>query len=292
MSNRIGIVGLGRVGMPVAEAYVKAGYQVFGYTRKPEVIRKFERIGGNHVGSPMAVAEKADFLIILVLNDQQVLDVILGDKGFLKGAKRGNVVVCMSTINKHNLVTAARACLEAGLKFVDCPFTGGSSRVPAGNLTLIMSAPAETVELVRPVMEVIGRIHHVGVQPGEGQSVKHCNQLLVGVTHAATMEVLVLAKKLRLNVKQVCEIISSGIGGSEYFRLMTDAVLNEQPSPGGLGQMCKDITIVTKTGRDCKLPLYVATAAFQYFLCAQALGFDNMEGADLIKVLERMTSSE
>jgi 3-hydroxyisobutyrate dehydrogenase-like beta-hydroxyacid dehydrogenase len=116
--------------------------------------------------------------------------------------------------------------------------------------------------------------------------------LLVGSTHAAVMEVITLARRLNLDVKQVCQIIGSGIGGSDYFRLLSESVLDGNPSPGGLGQMCKDMSIVVNTGRDVKAPLYVATAAYYYFLGAQALKMENMEGADLIRVVDRISNPD
>ena len=145
---------------------------------------------------------------------------------------------------------------------------------------------------VSPILEVIGNIVKAGDKPGLGQAIKHCNQLLVGATHAATMEVITLARKLGLDPGLVCRVIASGIAGSDYFRLLSESVLEGKPSPGGLGQMCKDISIVVNTARAVKMPAYVATAAFQYFLGAEALGMEDCEGADLIEVVERVAGKK
>jgi 3-hydroxyisobutyrate dehydrogenase-like beta-hydroxyacid dehydrogenase len=292
MGGKIGIVGLGRIGMPAAKKFAEVGYEVFAHDRRPEASAEMEAAGGRHVGSPREVAENADTVIVLVLNDQQVIDVVTGRDGLLDGAGEGSTIVCMSTINRENLVRVADTCASRGVRLVDCPFTGGAPRIPKGNLTLIMAAPKDVVESVRPVMAVIGNVNHVGETPGQGQAVKHCNQLLVGTTHAATMEVIALARKLGLDPRQVCEIVGSGVGGSDYFRLLTEAVLDGKPSPGGIGQMAKDLAIVVNTGRRCKAPLYVATAASQYFVIAEAMGMQNAEGADLIKVVERVNAPE
>jgi len=202
------------------------------------------------------------------------------------------MVIGMATINRENQEWIARQCESRGVRFVDCPFTGGPARVETGTLTLIVAAPAEYVKICRPVLEVIGKIVHVGEIPGIGQSVKHCNQLLVGVTHAAVLETIQMAKKLGLDPHMVCEIVGSGIGGSDYFRLLSKSVLDHTPSPGGLGQMAKDIGIVVNTARNIKLPLYVATSAYQYFLAALSQGMEHMEGRDLMKVLERITEPD
>jgi 3-hydroxyisobutyrate dehydrogenase-like beta-hydroxyacid dehydrogenase len=87
----------------------------------------------------------------------------------------------------------------------------------------------------------------------------------------------------------VCQVVGSGIAGSDYFRLLAESVLKKTRSPGGLGQMCKDLAIVANTAREAKMPALVATAAAQYFLAAEAMGMHGREGADLIEVVERMS---
>jgi 3-hydroxyisobutyrate dehydrogenase-like beta-hydroxyacid dehydrogenase len=291
MADTLGIIGLGHVGLPVARAFLEAGYTVYGYARRREVMDRFSKLGGILVANPADMARKTSILIILVLNDQQVIEVLTGRDGFLTTGGPGTTVIGMSTINRHTVIRMAEECSARGVSYVDCPFTGGPSRVPAGELTLIMAAPKKLVEKTRPIMSIIGKIHHVGEEIGRGQAVKHCNQLLVAVTEAATMEVLTLAGKMDLDLPQVCEIIGSGIAGSDWFRLLTKAILSNEPSPGGLGQMCKDIGIVVTTGRENKVPLYVATAAYHYFLAAEALNMERRETSDLIEVVQRVSSA-
>lgn len=289
MAKSIGIIGLGRVGMPAAKAYLAAGYTVFGCDKRPEVITAFQAMGGSHLQTPEEVAQHTQTIVVLVLNDEQAIEVITGEKGILKGMQSGTTVICMSTINRSSLEAVAKQCAEKKVDFVDCPFTGGPARVPTGSLTLIAAAPPDLLAAVTPVLEVIGNMVHAGDQPGMGQAIKHCNQLLVGVTHAATMEVITLARKLGLDPTLVSEVIGSGIAGSDYFRLLSESVLEKKPSPGGLGQMCKDVSIVANTTREVKMPAYVATAVAQYFLLAEALGMQDREGADLIEVVARVS---
>ncbi len=289
MAKKIGIIGLGRCGMPAAEKYIENGYQVFGFARRPEVIKKFQEMGGIHVENPAAVARNVDTVIIMVLNDPQVMEVVTGPNGILDEAHDNLKVIGMSTIRRENQEWVAQKCQEKGVQFIDCPFTGGPARVKAGTLTLIVAGPTHLVETCRPTLEVIGKIHHVGERIGMGQSVKHCNQLLVCVTHAAAMEVILMARKLDLDPAMVCDIVGKGIGGSDYFRLLTKSILEDVPSPGGLGQLAKDIGIVINTAHNLKVPLYTATSAYQYFMAAISMGLENRDGADTMRVLERIT---
>jgi 3-hydroxyisobutyrate dehydrogenase-like beta-hydroxyacid dehydrogenase len=290
MSETIGIIGLGRMGRVAAKKYIKEGYKVFGYARRPEVIQEFTKAGGIALRNSREVAEKAGKVIVYVLNDQQVIDVVTGADGILEGSHKDTRVICMSTIDKENLEWVAEQCAKKNVGFVDCPVTGGPARVEAGTLTLIVSTTKELLEECRPILEVQGKITYVGEKPGLAQLVKHCNQLLVATTLAATIEVIILAKKQGLDPRLVCKVVGSGISGSDWFRLVTSSILDNTPAPGGLGQMCKDIGLVINDSRRVRTPLIVTSAAYQYFLAALSLGMENAEVHELIKVLETMTN--
>ncbi len=289
MSETIGIIGLGRMGMAAAVKYMAEGYKVVGYARRPEVIKEFTAAGGIAVKNSRELAEKSGKVIVYVLNDQQVIDVVTGPDGILEGCHKDTRVICMSTIDKDNLEMLAQKCAEKKVGFVDCPVTGGPARVKAGTLTLIVAAPQDLLEECRPVLEVQGKITFIGEKPGLAQAVKHCNQLLVATTLAAIIEVITLARKGGLDPKVVCQVIGSGICGSDWFRLITASILDNAPAPGGLGQMCKDIGLVINDGKRVQAPLLVASAAYQYYLAALSLGLENADIHELIKVIEKMT---
>jgi 3-hydroxyisobutyrate dehydrogenase-like beta-hydroxyacid dehydrogenase len=292
MPEMIGIIGLGRMGMVAAKKYIKEGYKVFGYARRPEVIQEFTKAGGMAQRNSREVAEKAGKVIVYVLNDQQVIDVVTGANGILKGSHKDTRVICMSTIDKDNLEWVADQCSTKGVGFIDAPVTGGPPRIEAGTLTIIAAGDKELIEKCRALLEVQGKITYVGEKPGLAQLVKHCNQLLVATTLAATIEVIILAKKQGLDPLLVCKVVGSGISGSDWFRLITSSILENTPAVGGLGQMCKDIGLVINDSRRVRTPLIVASAAYQYFLAALSLGMENAEVHELIKVLETMTNSK
>jgi len=291
MSKTIGIIGLGRCGMPAAEKFIQEGYQVVGHARRPEVIAAFEKLGGIHAGSPQEVAKQADTFIVIVLNDEQVFEVITGPKGLLQSAAKGSLLICMSTINRENLTSIYQSCREKSVDFVDCPFTGGPARVANGTLTLIAAAGPEVMLRARPHLEVLGQITQAGPEPGMGQAVKHCNQLLVCAIHAATVELITLAEKTGVDPKLVCGVVGSGIGGNDYFRLLSKAILENASSPGGMGQLWKDINIVVTSARQHNLPLLVATSTAQYFNMAISQGLSTKDSSLLTQVMERMISA-
>ncbi|MDA0193716.1 MAG: NAD(P)-dependent oxidoreductase [Bacteroidetes bacterium] len=283
MNKTIGIVGLGRVGKEVARGYLAKGYKVMGYDIDNEANSFLESLGGKVGDSPQKIADSSDILLILVLNDEQVHEVIESIK---KTSNKNLIVICMSTINRSNLENAAASCASIGLRFIDCPFTGGPARVATGRLTLIAAGESSSIDMIDTDLDVIGNITRAGEKPGLGQAVKHCNQLLVGTTQAATMEVIALSRRLGLDPKLVCSVVGSGIAGSDYFRLLAESVLDGKPSPGGLGQMCKDMAIVANTTKEVGLPANAANAAAKYFEKAAKLGMQDRESADLIEVVE------
>ncbi len=288
MEKTIGIVGLGRCGMPAAQKFIENGYRVFGYARRPEVIQKFSSLGGEHRASPAEVAENAPVVIVMVLNDDQVIEVISGPKGILSGIREGSTVICMSTINRENLDRMASECNARKVKFIDCPFTGGPARITAGTLTLIAAAPEEVLSPCREILEVVGKITYAGATPGMGQAIKHCNQLLVTAIHAATVELITLAEKTGVDPKLVCDVVGSGIGGNDYFRLLSKAILENTTSPGGMGQLWKDINIVITSSRKHNLPLLVSSAVAHYFNMSVAQGLATEDSARMMDVMLKM----
>ena len=103
MSQTVGIIGLGRCGMPAAQRFIENGFEVYGRARRAEVIQKFKALGGKPLSNPAEVASRAPVVMIMVLNDDQVIEVLTGSQGILKGAAKGSTVICMSTINRDNL---------------------------------------------------------------------------------------------------------------------------------------------------------------------------------------------
>jgi 3-hydroxyisobutyrate dehydrogenase-like beta-hydroxyacid dehydrogenase len=288
MSKTIGIIGLGRCGMPAAQRFLENGFRVYGYARRPDVIQKFATFGGESMPSPAAVATHAPVVIVMVLNDGQVIDVITGPQGVLKSAAEGSTVICMSTINRDNLDWMAKECNAQKVDFIDCPFTGGPARIANGTLTLIAAAPEPVLSPCRGILEVIGKITLAGETPGMGQAIKHCNQLLVTAIHAAAIELIILAQKSGVDPKLVCEVVGSGIGGNDYFRLLSKAILDKTASPGGMGQLWKDINIVITSSRKHNLPLLVASAVSHYFNMSVAQGLADEDSAKMMEVMLQM----
>ena len=292
MTRKVALVGLGRMGMPAAEKFIRDGWDVTGCARTSATMEKFRAIGGTAAAGPREAARAAATIIVLVVDGKQVIDVVTGPGGVLEGAAGGSTVIVMSTILRDQLEYVAEACAGRNVNLIDAPVTGGPKRMADGTLTLIVSGPRDLVEKNREVLEAMGHIVHVGEKPGMGQSVKHCNQLMVVATHAALMETILLARKLGVDPRDACDVIGNGFIGSDFSRFMADSVLNQTPSPSNLGQVTKDLNIVVDTARQLKLPLLVTTATAQYFLAAEGKSMQDREGAALYEIVEKMNDPE
>lgn len=289
MTETIGIVGLGRMGLPAGKLLIRKGYTVVGYDPDNVPLDEFAASGGKASPDVKTVAELAETVIVFVLNEEQVNAVVAGKNGLLDGINENSCIICMSTIRQAQVEWVAEQFVKKNAGFVDCPCTGGPPRAANGSLTLIAAGKKDTLGRCRPILENLGTIVHVGEVPGMGQAVKHCNQLLVSVTHAAVMEVILMARRAGLDERQVCQVIGSGVAGSDYFNLLSSSVIDRTAAPCVMAMMCKDSNIVVDTGRSMKLPLLVAGAANQYFLAAQSLGLENEESSELMKVVERFS---
>ena len=287
----IGVIGLGRIGMVAARTYVENGYEVYGYDCRDEAMEELESFGGIAAQNPAAVGHSSETVLILVLNDSQVEAVITGNNALLDATSKPSLVICMSTINRSNLERFDTLCSAQGIGFVDCPFTGGPARVESGTLTIIGAGQDTLLSQASTVLSIIGELKVVGDKPGMGQAVKHCNQLLVTAVHGATIELIALAKKSGADPKQVCEIVGAGIAGNDYFKLLSRGILEETDSPGGMGQLWKDINLVVTTAREHNLPLLSTFATAQYFNMAVAQGMENEDSARLMNLLDKMISS-
>lgn len=292
MNNTIGIIGLGRIGIEAAARYIKLGYEVIGLDINPRAVSRLESLGGTPADSPAEVARRAETVLVLVLNDEQVTQVMTGLDGVIEGVSENSLVVGMSTVRRETVTAVAARMAKAKVDYLDCPFTGGPARIPEGELTLITAGPEKVVERARPILESLGRMVVMGDRPGMAQAAKHCNQLLVTAVHGAAIELMTLADKSGLDVAQVCEVVGSGIAGNDYFKLLTKAILEDTVAPGGTALLWKDVNIVVDSGREKNLPLLVATAVSHYFNMAVAQGMLEDDSTRLMEVMGKMIGDD
>ncbi|MFG1399955.1 3-hydroxyisobutyrate dehydrogenase [Roseixanthobacter pseudopolyaromaticivorans] len=210
---KVGFLGLGRMGFPMARNLAAAGHDVHVYDPSEEVGRKAAEAGLKTASRVDAAVEGADFVISMVPTGRHVLEIFLGDDGVLAKMAKGSMAIDSSTIDTADARRLHAAGRERGIAVLDAPVSGGVMGAEAGTLTFMVGGSAEDLERARPVLEAMGRrIFHAG-EPGVGQAAKLCNNLLAGISMIAVSEAFALARHLGLDARKMQEISAVSTGG-------------------------------------------------------------------------------
>ena len=256
---RIGMVGLGALGLPMAVNLQRAGYALQVHTRSRQA-ESDPTLAGAQSCATAAAADGADVLLLCVSDDAAVNAVLFGTNGAATRLKPGSIVIDCSTISPKGAQDAAIALQQQGVRFLDAPVTGGTEGARAGTLTVLVGGDAEVLEQVRPLLEVIGGgIHHFG-PVGSGQQVKAVNQVLVAGSYAAAAEAIALGQQLGLPMPAVVEALRQGAAGSWALSHRAGAMLEgHYPLGFKLALHHKDLGIALEAAEAAHIDLPVSS---------------------------------
>lgn len=210
--SRIGFVGLGNMGLPMAANLVKAGHQVTGFDVVKPLIGKLAAVGGSASETIAMACHGADAIITMLPASEHVRDVYCGSGGVIDAAGAGALLIDSSTIDVATAREVAARAAERGLAMVDAPVSGGVAGAQAGTLTFMVGGPDAAFERARPILEGMGKtIVHAGGS-GNGQAAKICNNMILGVSMIAVSEAFLLAEKLGLDAQRLFDIASKSSG--------------------------------------------------------------------------------
>ena len=291
--EKIGFIGLGIMGKPMAKNLLKAGYDLTFYARRKEVIREMQDEGATYVRSAKAVAEATDIIITIVTADAQVEEVILGPDGVLDGASGGKLIVDMSTISPLTIRGVAEIASKHGVRVMDAPVSGGDSGAIAGTLTIIAGGDESDFARCKGIFQAMGKeenIFHVG-DVGVGQTVKIINQLIGGINMAAIAEGLVLGIHAGADPEMMRQVIGVSSGNSTLFQLrVKDFLLKDSFEPGFmLDLMKKDLGIGVDLGKALNVPVPIGAAAYQMYAAASGLGAGEQDFSAVCRAIEHLT---
>ena len=291
--DKIGFIGLGIMGKPMAKNLLKAGFDLTFYARRAEVIAEMEAAGAKAASSSRAVAEQVDIVITIVTADPQIKDVILGPEGVLEGAKSGQLIIDMSTISPLTIRQIAAAATPKGVHVVDAPVSGGDTGAIAGTLTIIAGGEKEDIQRCRPLFEAMGKtesIFHVGPL-GVGQTVKLVNQVIGGVNMAMIAEALCLGVRAGADPEVMHQVISVSSGNSTLFQLrVADFLLQDNFEPGFmLDLMKKDMGLAVELGKELDVPMPIGAGAYQMFALASQLGAGKDDFSAVCRAAEHLS---
>lgn len=291
--EKIGFVGLGIMGKPMALNIMEAGYDLTFYARRQDVIDEVVSAGGHVVTSAKEVAEAADIIATCVTADAQVREVILGESGVLEGAAAGKLIVDMSTISPLTIREVAAKAADKKVHVMDAPVSGGDTGAIAGTLTIIAGGSEADFERCKGIFEAMGNpdnVFHVG-DVGVGQTVKIINQMIGGANMAMIAEGLTLGVKAGADPKAMSAVIGVSSGNSTLFQIRAnDFLLKDHYEPGFmLDLMKKDLGIGVDLGKALDIPVPIAAAAYQMYAAASTLGHGSDDFSAVSKAMEKLT---
>ncbi len=278
--TRIGFIGVGTMGLPMAKNLVKKGFTVSAFDMNPAAVQAAVAAGMTGTASAAEVVATADVVVTMLPSSPNVESAYTGDGGVLAAARKGTLCVDMSTIDPGVSRRVAAAAVERGLRFVDAPVSGGVPRAIDGTLAIMVGGSEADFAAARPVLEAMGaNIFHVG-PVGSGEVVKLCNNLIAGVSAVAVSEAFRLAEAFGVDPRTATDVIAKSSGNTWVMEaahpvpgLVPRAASSQGYAPGFMTDlMCKDVGLAVDAARAHRIPIFVAPAAQQVYRLASSHG--------------------
>ena len=273
MSNHIAFIGVGNMGNPMANQLVKAGQNVKVFDVSSDVIEIAKQSGLNVINSMEELLEGATTVISMLPEGKHVRSLYLGDNGILKSIPKDCLIIDCSTIDIETSLALGNEAKKIGINMIDAPVTGGVMGARAGKLNFLVGGTDEAVALAKPLFDIMGqKILHAGAQ-GSGVGVKICNNMSLGISMIASAEALMLAQRLKMDVKKVHSIIKEASGNNwamtNYTPLpnLTEGVpSNNKYRPGFTAAMMKkDLNLARDAAKSVDASTPLGKAALDIF---------------------------
>ncbi|MGM7671089.1 NAD(P)-dependent oxidoreductase [Microbacterium sp. A93] len=281
--RRVTFIGIGAIGLPMAEQLIEAGFDVTGVDPSAEQREKATARGLHTEPTPESAAD-ADVLVCMVATPEQLRATTLGENGLLRHLRDGSILVVMSTVGPQAVREVAEAARPT-VRVLDVPVTGGVARAITGDLRLFASGSSTAIDDVRPILEAFGTIIDCGPTIGQGQSYKAVNQLLCSVHIVAAAEALALAEQLGLDPRKVLPAVSGGAGGSWMLSDRGPRMLEglDAEVTSTINIFVKDSTLVKEIADDIGFDAPIITAAQAKYLAAKEAGWGQKDDSQVIQ---------
>jgi 3-hydroxyisobutyrate dehydrogenase len=288
--SRVGFIGLGIMGGPMAENLLKAGFTVTVWNRTPSRMEPLVAAGASPGLSPADVAAVSEVTISCVTNSPDVEAIALGPAGVMEGAPVGATYIDCSTIAPATARSVAEALAHHGVSMLDAPVSGGDIGAKAGTLAIMVGGESGPFERSLPVLQAMGKtIVHVGPS-GSGQVVKLCNQVAGGLNLLAAAEAINLARRAGVDPAKMLEVVSAGAAGSWMLSNLAPRAVKGDYAPGFMVDlMQKDLRLVMDAANDSHTPLPGSALVYQLFQSIQAEGRGSDGTQSLIDAIAKLS---
>ena len=293
MSSKIGFVGLGIMGRPMAKNLLKAGHSVTVYDIMPAGMDEVVAAGAAKGTSPKDVAGQTDIIITMVPDGPEVEQAVLGPNGVLEGAKKGAIVIDMSSINPTVSQKVGGACEAKGVEFLDAPVSGGEPKAIDGTLAIMVGGKKAIFETVEPILKQMGSTVTLTGKIGAGNVTKLANQIMVACNIAAMGEALVLATKAGLDPEVVFNAVKAGLAGSTVLNVKAPMVYGRNFKPGFRIRLHqKDLRNALQAAESMKVALPLTSAVQNMLIDLMNNGKGDLDHSALVQVTEEASAIE
>ena len=289
---KVGYIGLGLMGKPIARNILKAGFPLVVHNRSQQAVTELISEGAKFASSPAEIASQVDLVFTNLPDSPDVEMVSLGENGIIEGAHEGLIFIDNSTIKPSVSRLIAEEFGKKGAQCLDAPVSGGDIGAQNGTLAIMIGGPGDAVEKVMPVFKAMGKtITHVG-ESGAGQIAKCANQIMVAAQMTALGELLMLAKKSGADPKKVVEAIRGGAAQCWALDNKPQRLFAGERSPGFKAYMqLKDLNIVMDTAREYGIPLLMTAITDQLYATMCEMDMENMDNSAVIGVIEKLAGT-
>ncbi|MCA1687938.1 MAG: 2-hydroxy-3-oxopropionate reductase [Actinobacteria bacterium] len=293
MAEKIGFIGLGIMGKPMAHNLVQAGHELVVLDHSQEPMEELASEGAETAVSSRDVAEKSDIIITMLPDSPQVREVVAEENAILEGIKEGSLIVDMSTISPVVTVELAEKVKERGASMLDAPVSGGDVGAIEGTLSIMVGGSEEDFERAKPLFDVMGgTVNHVG-PAGAGQITKAANQIVVALTIEAVSEALVLGSKGGVAPEKILDVLGGGLAGNKVMEVKREKFLSHTFDPGfRIDLHHKDLGIALAAGREYGVVLPVTAIVDQMLLSMKRKGWGSEDHSALLRVIEDLSQHE
>lgn len=290
--EKVGFIGLGIMGKPMALNLLKAGYSI-QVSEANKAGGELVKAGATSFSSNRAIAEASDIVITMLPDSPEVEDVVLGKEGVLEGMKKGDLFIDMSTIAPSTAIKIDRLMAEKGVEALDAPVSGGQVGAESGTISIMVGGSESAFQRALPLFEIMGKnMVRIG-DAGAGQTTKACNQIIVGITIQAVSEAFSLAKKAGLDLVKMREALLGGFAQSRILDLHGQRIIDQNFQPGFKTKLHrKDMNIALQAGKEFSVPLYGAAQVAAHMDALIAQGNGELDHSAISLLLDQLSKAQ
>ncbi len=288
--QKIGFIGIGIMGKPMAKNLINAGYPVVAYDIRKEALEEIISYSAESASSCKETASQCDIIITMLPNSPDVKKVVLGKEGVIEGVKKGQVLIDMSSIAPLVSQEIAKELYEKGVEMLDAPVSGGQEKAQLGTLAIMVGGKEEVFKKCKDILEVMGKPILVG-DSGAGQTTKLVNQVIVAINIAAVAEALIMGKKAGVDPKNILNAIKNGLAGSQCLIDKAPRMFTGNYEPGFRMKLhVKDLTNALETSRELHNAMPLSAQVMEMMQTLMAEGHTEVDHGGLALFYEKLNN--